>query len=211
VNVCGWNWAKFQGSPEGLKWNKRDVRLLDGLIALCPATRVAVQAGGCLGIFPKRLAQSYTTVYTFEPSPALFPKMVQNAQEPNIIRFQAALGEHSSFVSVSQTRRDDKPCAHEGITHVSGSGVIPMLRLDDLKLATCDLLMFDLEGGELDALRGAQETLRRCRPVMAIEINKNLQFVGVTEAQIMGFIQDRGYRHVSDAGSDRVFVPVEWT
>lgn len=209
MSVCGWNWSTFAGSAEGLKWNKRDVQLLGGLIALCPEKRVAVQAGANLGIFPKRLATDFETVYAFEPSPALFPKMVQNAQEPNIVRFQAALGEQSSFVSVSQTRRDGKPNAHEGITHVSGPGVIPMLRLDDLKLAICDLLMLDVEGGELDALRGAQETLRRCRPVVAVEINKNLQYVGVTEDQIMQFIQDRGYRFVSYLGSDRAFVPVE--
>jgi FkbM family methyltransferase len=185
--------------------------LLDGLIALCPEKRVAVQAGGCLGIFPKRLAQSFATVYTFEPSPALFPKMVQNAQEPNIVRFQAALGEQSSFISVSQVRRDDKTNHHEGITHVSGPGVIPMLRLDDLKLVTCDLLLLDLEGGELDALRGAQETLRRCRPVVSVEINKNLAYVGVTEDQILGFIRDRAYVHAANFAKDRAFVPVEMT
>jgi hypothetical protein len=72
------------------------------------------------------------------------------------------------------------------------------------------LIYLDIEGGELDALRGAQETLRRCRPVLGVEINKNLRFVGVTEDQIMGFIHDRGYRFVRDLGSDRAFVPVEW-
>lgn len=205
-----WNWASFAGSAEGLKWIRRDLPELDKIVAIVPRKRVAVQAGGNLGLYPKSLSESFDVVYAFEPSPELFPMFTANAPERNVVRFQAALGCTREFISTSRTRRDGKPNVHEGITHVSGPGVIPTMRLDDLGLTTCDLLTLDIEGSELAALRGSVDTLRRCRPVVAIEVNKNLKYVGVTEDELVGFVEAQGYRHAFNAGSDRAFVPVEW-
>jgi hypothetical protein len=71
------------------------------------------------------------------------------------------------------------------------------------------LIYLDIEGEELKALRGAVETLQHCRPVVAVEINKNLKYVDVTEADIYAFFADQGYRHLMSVGSDHVFLPVE--
>lgn len=210
AQTFGYDWHAFAGSQQGLKWNRRDLPNLDAVVARVPRRRVALQAGANLGIFPKRLAASFETVYTFEPSPALFPLVCRNAPEPNIIRFQAALGYHRQFVSVSQERRDGKPDPHEGITHVSGAGPIPTMRIDDLGLPVCDLVQLDLEGFELYALQGAVETLARCRPVLCVEINKSLGFMGIDINQVHRFIADAGYRFVEKRQSDWVFVPGEW-
>jgi FkbM family methyltransferase len=211
AQTFGYAWHQFAGSQLGLKWNRRDLPNLDRVVARVPQKRVALQAGGCLGIFPKRLAASFDTVYCFEPSPALFPLLCQNAPERNIIRFQAALGYDRHLVGVSQQRRDGKPDPHEGITHVSGAGPIPTMRIDDLGLPVCDLIQLDLEGFELYALHGATATLARCRPVLCIEINKSLGFMGIEKATVRSFIVAAGYRFVERLQSDEIFVPVEWT
>jgi FkbM family methyltransferase len=200
----------MRGSAEALKWSRRDLEHLEKVLTLVPGRTAAVQAGANLGLFPKRLSEVFETVYTFEPDPELFEVTCQNAPARNIVKFQAALGETRGLVGTCRIRRDGKPNHHEGITHVVPGGVLPTLRIDDLGLRVCDLIYLDIEGSELDALRGAQETLRRCRPVVAVEINKNLKFVGLTEEQVTGFIHDRGYRFVLNVGSDRAFVPVEW-
>jgi FkbM family methyltransferase len=201
---------KFVGSAAAIKFARRELKHLDAVLDLVPGRTACVQAGGNLGIFPKHLGKRFQTVYTFEPDPVCFQLLQMNAVAPNIIRLQAALGAQHGLVGTCGVRRDGKTNNHEGITHVVPNGVIPTLQIDDLQLPVCDLIYLDIEGGELDALRGAQETLRRCRPVLGVEINKNLRFVGVTEEQIMGFIHDRGYRFVRELGSDRAFVPVEW-
>lgn len=198
------------GSAEALKWGRRDLTHLDAVLQIVPGRTAVVQAGGNLGIFPKRLATEFASVYCFEPAPDLFQMMSANAPEPNILKFQAALGFRRELVGVSRVRRDGKPNNHEGITHVVPGGSIPTLRIDDLTLPVCDLIYLDIEGSELDALRGSVETLKRCRPVVAVEVNKNLQYVGVTEEQITAFITSQGYRHAFNVGSDRAFVPVEW-
>jgi FkbM family methyltransferase len=205
----GWNWRKFLGSHEALRWGHRDLASLDAIVARVPIRRAVIQAGGNLGLFPKRLAHFFPTVYTFEPAPKLFPLLVANAPEPNIIRYQAALGLQRQLVRMDQTRRDGKPNAHEGITHVAGAGTVPTLRIDDLALPRCDLIQLDLEGYEWWALQGAVETLERCRPVLAVEINKNCGYYGLEAAAIRAWILARGYSWADRLHSDDVFLPVE--
>jgi len=207
-----WAWETFRGSPQALKFNRRDLPHLVTIIAACAAHRVAIQAGGHLGIWPKRLAASFKTVYTFEPAPTLFAALQANAPEPNIIRLQAALGDVRGPVGLSQRRRHGRMVGdHEGLTHIEGSGVLPTLCIDDLAVPVCDLICLDVEGYELPALRGAHGTLRRCRPVVAAEVNENCQHYGFTPEDLHGFLRDQGYAYSFRAGSDDIFLPAERT
>lgn len=206
----GWEWHAFQGSREALNWARHDVPALDSVVARTKTQTAVIQAGGNLGIFPKRLAQTFQTVYTFEPAPALFPMMLANAPESNIVRFQAALGETRAGVQMAQVRRHKLHMPpHEGITHVAGAGVIPTLRIDDLALPVCELIYLDLEGYELFALRGAVETLARCRPVVGVEVNKNITHYGLTADDLRAFMSSEGYVSVDRQRSDEVFMPRE--
>lgn len=200
----------MRGSAEALKWSHRDVTRLDAVLALVRGRTAVIQAGGNLGVFPKRLSREFQTVYCFEPAADLFEMMMVNAPAQNIVRIQAALGDTRELVGTSRVRRDGKPNNHEGITHVVPGGTIPTLRIDDLALPVCELIYLDIEGSELPAIRGAAETLKRCRPVLVVEINKNLGFVGLTEAQMLEHITAQGYKHALSLGSDQAFVPVEW-
>jgi FkbM family methyltransferase len=49
---------------------------------------------------------------------------------------------------------------------------VPMLRLDELGLHNLTAMKLDAEGAEEEVLRGAAATLRRCRPVLSIEIEE---------------------------------------
>lgn len=207
-----WKWREMAGSEEALKWCRKELPKLDDVIKLTRGKTAVIQAGGHLGIFPKRLAESFATVYTFEPAAELFPLMLKNAPERNIVKFQAALGDERGLVGMSRARRDPsgKP-EHEGLTHIDGPGVIPTLRIDDLGLPVCDLIYLDLEGWELYALRGALETIALCRPVLAVEINKNTAFVGIEPQAIRQLIFDQDYQLVRRMQSDEIFIPAEWT
>lgn len=209
MNYAGWDWGRFAGSRDGLRYNRRDLESLERVLSVTPGRTAAVQAGGNLGIFPKRLSSEFAAVYTFEPDPECFAMMLRNAPEPNIVKIQAALGAERGQVAISHERRDDKPVRHEGTRHVAGPGIIPTLRIDDLGLPVCDLIYLDIEGQEHAALRGAVETITRCRPVLAIEINKNLRYVGLTEDDVHTQIRMLEYRHVAKLHSDHLYVPRE--
>lgn len=205
------DWSTMLGSPEGLKWNRKEIPVLDEMLGSVPGRTVVVQAGGNLGAFPKHLSSQFETVYTFEPEPELFELMSRNAPERNVVKFQAALGCERQLVTMSRERRQkDGGVAHEGVAHVSGSGNIPTLMIDDLGLRACDLIYLDLEGYELYALRGSLHTLQMCRPVVVCEVNKSLEHMGgITAADVHSFMRLYDYEFVKRVRSDELFIPRE--
>ena len=203
-----WDVMNLQGSDECLHWNTRDLIMLDKAIMLCKRTEVAVQAGSNLGLFPKRLAETFEEVYTFEPDEKLSEYARLNAPEYNIFHFQAALGNSNEPVSLGYGRRGDTDRrVHEGLTHVNGSGDIPQMMLDDLKLTACDLIYLDIEGYELFALRGAERTIDRHRPVIGVEINSRLKNYGLKSDDVRDWFKERNYARVFRLHKDEVYVP----
>lgn len=125
---------------------------------------VVVQAGGHCGSWPRWLATRFATVYTFEPDLENFICLMQNANMPNVFAMRAMLGEHHGPATLIRT--DKNTGGHHGSPKV---GTVPVFRIDDLALPHCDAIVLDVEGMELPALRGAQETIAKYKPVVMLE------------------------------------------
>jgi FkbM family methyltransferase len=213
MGLYGWEWSKFSGGKDCLRWNARDLQEnLDPVLATMQTDgrpmRNVIQAGGNLGLFPKRLAQVFDFVYTFEPDSQNFVSMCRNAPEEKIYKFCAALGEKRGLVGISRERRDGKPNNHEGIRHVAGTGSVPVFQIDDLGLEECDLIQLDLEGYELYALNGAFRTIKKCKPILMVEINKSLKFMGLAEDDVRTALRvHHNYEFHSRINSDEIWLP----
>lgn len=160
-----------------------------------------VQAGGNCGVWPKLLAQKFGTVYTFEPDPANFHCLARNCDEFNIVKMQAALGMERPPISLAG---EAKNC---GALHIGGDGFIPVIEVDWLHLPSCGMIYLDIEGYEAHAILGASETIKRCKPVIAIE-NKGLSSpYGYSPKGVEQIILDMGYKVVARPHRDVVFIP----
>lgn len=202
-----WNLDTMRGGHACLKWNLQDLASLDYAMAVTPGRKVAVQAGGNLGLFPKRLAEEFAMVYTFEPDAELFACLEHNAPEPNIVPVRAALGDSNDPVALACRRRDESNrSVHEGLTHVAGAGDIPQVRLDELDLHAVDLIYLDIEGYELHALKGAEQTILRYRPTIALEVNGNSKHYGATKHDVRAWVEERGYKKRARLHGDDVYV-----
>lgn len=192
-----------------LKYAIRDLETLDRAAALCPQRRVAVQAGGCLGVFPRRLARSFDQVISFEPDLDLFREMSFSTDERNIVLLNAALSARPGMVRTVRARRDgdSSRVAHEGVTHVIPGGSIPSIQLDALGLQVCDLLVLDVEGYELFALQGSRETISRCRPIIMIEISGLGKTLGHSDDDVRTHVRCAEYEFVARIRSDEIWRP----
>jgi FkbM family methyltransferase len=197
----------------GLVWPEQDrecARVLwdqkaDIAIALkhTPGRRVVVQAGGNCGLWALELIQHFETVYTFEPDPTNFGALAVNTiNHPGIFAFRAALGCERGVVEME---REALNC---GAHFVRGPGRIPTLRIDDLGLPACDLIYLDIEGAEVDALRGAMATLTNHRPVVVVEEKGLCKRFGYPDRAVEQLLTATyGYRVAAKVHKDVVFIP----
>lgn len=84
-----------------------------------------------------------------------------------------------------------------GFRHIGEhSGVSPQFRLDDLPLPTPDIVCMDIEGGELHALRGMEETLREHHPHVVCSIHPPFlrDLYGFSPMMVFDLMTSRGYR-----------------
>lgn len=182
----------------------REVSDLEIALKQCKQKRIAVQAGGNCGVWPRELSMHFEWVYTFEPDPDNFHCLVRNATQPNIVKFQAALGnEHKTISMVVNLKNAGSLYMHES------TGSIPVLKVDDLNLPACDFLELDLEGYEIFALRGAEETIRKYRPVLMIEHKRHAERYGERPEAVLEFLTKLGYKTICRLNSDLLLIHEE--
>jgi FkbM family methyltransferase len=112
--------------------------------------------------FAKRYPD-YTEIHAFEPSSSNTNAILQQTSElHDLILHSVGLSDVSASVRFAANLGSASRASEDGDTSIE---VIP---LDDLELSQADLIKMDLEGGEMKALQGAEKTIRRCSPALAI-------------------------------------------
>jgi FkbM family methyltransferase len=127
-----------------------------------------VQAGGHCGLWPLWLSKRFERVFTFEPNPDNFACLQRNCEAQidaeRIFAVNACLGESPSKISMSINGKNTG--GHKG---TKNPGETIVVTIDGLQLATCDLIVLDIEGMELPALKGAERTINDHSPVLMLE------------------------------------------
>jgi FkbM family methyltransferase len=165
-----------------LRWGKRrrkslklfrdqdgpDLTELEQALERVQRWTVAIDGGANVGAHSRFLAQRFEKVYGFEPAPDTYQAFVRNVEDWNlgdrVVPLQQALSDRVESVSLGGAWR-----RRSLSRRVTGGGSIACVRIDDLGLTDLAFMKLDLEGYEERALRGAQETIRRFKPVILFE------------------------------------------
>ncbi|HUC02046.1 MAG TPA: FkbM family methyltransferase [Candidatus Paceibacterota bacterium] len=154
----------FIGTPSLTKGLVNEVILCDQYhVGLAHGT--IVDAGANIGAFSIFAAVTHpeSTIYSFEPTPSTFEMLKENTKHyPNIKIFNCGLGERNMSASIVKVPEN---C---GQNHIGDGGEPCEIKTIDSFDIPMDFLKIDSEGYEANILRGATETIKKHRPIVAM-------------------------------------------
>lgn len=141
-------------------------------------------------VWAATLCRHQGCVHAFEPNPYVFQTLCEsrkiNGFEQNLRVSQVAVGGSSGRVAIGLS---DTTSNIEIADDAREVVELDLISLDDYAiregLLGCDLLKVDVDGSELAVLRGAQELIRRFKPILVVETNGDFATVE--------FCLDQGY------------------
>ena len=155
---------------------------------------VALDVGANNGVTTAILSKVFREVHAFEPHPLMADDLA-NAGLPNVtvhpLAASEGAGEAELVIPISQG------VTMTGWGSLTGSLLdqfadfqrikVATLSIDSLNLAEVDYIKIDVEGHELDVLKGTQETIRRWKPWLVVEA------LGEQQLAVINFLQPLGY------------------
>jgi FkbM family methyltransferase len=150
------------------------------LEAFCPRRDVAVDVGVHIGLFSYRLARMFRKVYAFEINDELLADL--RAYNPGNIEIvgtglSSSEGEATFYIPVEKNfpltgwgslAPNNYPQADAHLTKV-----VRVRSLDSYSLQDVSFIKIDVEGHEVDVLRGALNTISTNQPVVLVEVKEH--------------------------------------
>ena len=158
---------------------------------------VAIDVGaniGALTVPMAKLVGPDGQVYAFEASAANLELLKQNVEQNgfgpldvgNVTIKPYAASDNNGMLKV------DKQSALHAYSRKDinvGEFEVSSITIDSLDLSRCKLIKIDVDGHELQVLRGAAETIKRCKPVIYIENE-----IDAKREAMVAWLVDHGYR-----------------
>jgi FkbM family methyltransferase len=182
-----------------------ELRLLKSVVRAAGPTLTLLDVGANVGrwsLAAARLAPG-AEIHAFEPHPEVYEELVRElAPFPNVVAHNFGLGAAAAQAELhfdpdrtSLSSVHDRQLASFGLT--LGQTVMVELRTIDstiaeLNLDSVDLVKIDVEGHELETLRGARESLEHERlRVVQFEYGGTYLDAGVRLADVLALFSDR--------------------
>ena len=186
-------WVEETGRLDHDRW------LLDRIEPMIPVGSTVMDVGALYGdhtIAYSRRVGGRGHVLAYEPNIVAFRALVKNMRHfecHNVECYPTALGSESGTVFL-HLQRDNIGMSR--VVDEMGDGVqtATVETIDEQDLRRLDFLKIDAEGEELNILKGAMDTIRRCRPVILMEVNRSrLELRGTSSNQLISFLDGLGY------------------
>jgi FkbM family methyltransferase len=221
----------------GNQWNKEIIDIITSYISERQLNHF-LNVGAHIGSVCLPISLSIKKVTAIEAYPDTFQHLCKNIEinnQTNITTINIAVGnseEDIYFMSM------DKICPIENINRViNNTGGMHVFtehdiqnnvrssnltdkkikhqinKLDNLNIDDFDIMLVDIEGFEYDFLLGAEQVLKKNKPIIIIEIwndekRKNENMVQ-TQSQVVNHILSMGYILVQEINDDFIFEPIE--
>jgi len=168
--------------PEGdvvcdniVKGHPTEEHLVQYFNKLIKPTDVIVEGGVYVGLHTVRFSQlaSQGHVYSFEASKRNYDLAATTLHENNIENvslFNQGLFSKNADIYLQESWTPDQDTVTDTPTNKKIEGVT----IDSLQLKKIDFIKLDIEGGELEALKGAINSIQKFQPIITFEYLKHL-------------------------------------
>ncbi|MBB3206293.1 FkbM family methyltransferase [Rhodopirellula rubra] len=160
-------------------------------------------------------ARSNARIYSFEPQPDMARLVALSATKnglSNITVFEAAVGDHCGTVILHKPAHTLHASTKSVSTGHEERIECPLITIDAMvasgQLPPPDVVKIDVEGGELDVLKGAEQTLQENMPIVIFEANENCERYGYTRSELIRTLRNAGdYQFFQIAPGDVMAIP----
>lgn len=170
-------------------------------------TNCVLQAGGHVGVWPNRLTEYFDQVFTFEPHPDNYKELIKNIKvKDQIIAFEWALG---GSVGVKNLKSSTKSTGMHHID-INGDKTVHVTSIDwfcnEYNIIP-NAIFLDIEGYELLALMGGEETISKHKPLISCEENAACLRYGIKHGELAEWLAKFGYKLGRKYKKDLIFCP----
>jgi len=167
-------YARYKYRKE-LRKGEREIRLVP---FLADAKRLALDVGANKGVWTYALLAAGCAVHAFEPNPKMFAvlrRWAKGKAQLHPIALSDASGQAVLMIPKRASGYSNQGASLSADTlgdEAFGSVTVETRRIDDLGLTDIGFIKIDVEGFELQVLKGAAETLARDRPNLVVEMEE---------------------------------------
>ena len=186
--VMGTDWYIGQSFEKYGEYGEEEVQLMRNFI---DSDSVVFDVGANIGALTVPLAIAAGTVVAFEPQPEVFELLKLNCTEHhNVVVNNLGLGSRNTKMYVPKI--DYSTTGNFGgvsLCEDKQDTVVDVAKLDDYMAGVCDLIKIDVEGMELEVLKGGTDTIKRCKPILYVENDREEK-----SADLISYLMQLGYR-----------------
>jgi len=173
---------------------EKEIKIIPNLLVNCNR---AIDIGANVGVWSYWLSKYAKQVESFEPNPKIF-NALKNIKIKNVNSYNIALSNKSGSVDLL-IPKGSKGFSNQGASlssiKVQGehkSISIEAKCLDEYNFLDVDFIKIDVEGHEHEVIEGAQETIKKFKPTMVIEMEEKHNQIPI-EDQISS-VEKLGYK-----------------
>ncbi|MFZ2449501.1 MAG: FkbM family methyltransferase [Methylovulum miyakonense] len=137
--------------------------------------KTAIDIGANIGLYSYYLSKICDRVEAFEPNPTCL-RVLQNYNAKNVFTHNVGLSSNIGVLELHIPIVDGKEMlGHATVNSINTEHLsmkIPIKTLDEYEFDQVSFVKIDVEGHELDVIKGAQQTLLREKPNLLIEIEQ---------------------------------------
>ena len=166
-----------------------------------------------------RLVGRQGTVLAFEPSSIPYERLLHNLSLNKlewVVACKSALGNESRVVQIAIPN-----ILNQGEQRILGGAAplqgeeVPITTLDEFLCSHSsphvDVIKVDIEGFEVEFLRGANASIREFKPILMIEVNPlALGRHGSSAGELLGQLRDLGYRCFTARGANASYIQIKY-